>query len=126
MPTIAASSTTGARGGRAVRRVSTARAVVVRGRGRGGDAGAGLELCRGAGRQRAAVDTDARCLERGAGRVRHHFARVLLAGRVAVRALADYLGHADPGFTLRVYPHLIPGEEDRAGLEVDQAWNPPS
>jgi integrase len=24
------------------------------------------------------------------------------------RAVSEYLGHADPGFTLRVYTHLMP------------------
>ena len=44
--------------------------------------------------------------------LRHHFASVLLAGGVSIPALADYLGHADPGFTLRVTPPHA-GDEDR-------------
>ncbi|MGI8936889.1 MAG: tyrosine-type recombinase/integrase [Iamia sp.] len=40
--------------------------------------------------------------------LRHYFASVLLDGGVSVRTLADYLGHSDPGFTLRVYTHLMP------------------
>lgn len=52
---------------------------------------------------------------------RHHYASVLLDGGVSVRALADYLGHHDPGFTLRVYSHLMPETEDRARAAVDAA-----
>ena len=44
-----------------------------------------------------------------------------LDGGTSVRALADYLGHADPGFTLRVYTHLMPASEDRARFAVDRA-----
>jgi integrase len=35
--------------------------------------------------------------------LRHYFASALLANGVDIRALAAYLGHSDPGFTLRVY-----------------------
>ena len=53
---------------------------------------------------------------RGAGlhALRHYYASVLLAGGVDVRALSEYLGHHDPGFTLRVYAHLV-AERRRAG-----------
>lgn len=54
--------------------------------------------------------------------LRHHYASVLLDGGVSIRALADYLGHADPGFTLRVYTHLMPASEDRARQAVDAAF----
>ncbi|MGH3848851.1 MAG: hypothetical protein ACRDRT_03980 [Pseudonocardiaceae bacterium] len=43
-----------------------------------------------------------------------------------MRALADYLGHSDPGFTLRVYTHLMPSTEDRAREAVDLALNLPA
>jgi integrase len=55
--------------------------------------------------------------------LRHHYASVLLDGGVSIRALADYLGHADPGFTLRVYTHLMPASEDRARQVVDAAFS---
>lgn len=55
--------------------------------------------------------------------LRHTFASVLLDGGVSIRALADYLGHADPGFTLRVYTHLMPASEDRARQAVDAAFS---
>lgn len=40
--------------------------------------------------------------------LRHHYASVLLDAGVSGRALADYLGLAEPGFTLRIYTHLMP------------------
>jgi len=54
--------------------------------------------------------------------LRHHYASVLLDAGVSIRALADYLGHSDPGFTLRVYTHLMPASEDRARQAVDAAF----
>ena len=39
----------------------------------------------------------------------------------SIRGLAEYLGHADPGFTLRVYTHLVPASEERTKRAVDQA-----
>ena len=35
--------------------------------------------------------------------------------------MSEYLGHADPGFTLRVYTHLMPAREDRTRRAVDRA-----
>ena len=35
--------------------------------------------------------------------LRHFYASVLLDAGESVRALAEYLGRADPAFTLRVY-----------------------
>jgi len=51
--------------------------------------------------------------------LRHYFASVLLDAGESIRALADYLGHSDPGFTLRVYTHLMPASEARARRAVD-------
>ena len=53
--------------------------------------------------------------------LRHYYASVLLEDGVTVRALADYLGHVDPGFTLRVYAHLMPAAEGRARAAIDAA-----
>jgi site-specific recombinase XerD len=60
--------------------------------------------------------------EHGFHALRHAYASVLLADGVDIRALADYLGHADPGFTLRVYCHLMPEAEDKARRAVDRAF----
>ncbi|MEU4513357.1 hypothetical protein AB0G05_27985 [Nonomuraea wenchangensis] len=38
------------------------------------------------------------------------------------KELAEYLGHADPGFTLRVYAHLMPGSHDRARSAIDERF----
>lgn len=46
--------------------------------------------------------------------LRHFYASVLIDAGESVRVVADFLGHADPGFTLRVYAHLLPASEDRA------------
>jgi len=56
--------------------------------------------------------------ENGMHALRHHYASILLEGGVSIRALTDYLGHADPGFTLRTYAHLMPDSEDRAARTV--------
>lgn len=64
--------------------------------------------------------------ENGMHALRHHYASVLLEGGVSIRALADYLGHADPGFTLRTYAHLMPDSEDRARSVVDASFGGPS
>jgi integrase len=52
---------------------------------------------------------------------RHYYASALLEDGVNIRALAEYLGHNDPGFTLRVYAHLMPSSEGRARAAVDRA-----
>ena len=38
-----------------------------------------------------------------------------------IRAVAEHLGHNDPGFTLRVYAHLMPSSEAKARAAVDRA-----
>jgi integrase len=55
--------------------------------------------------------------------LRHLYASLLLDAGVSVKALAEYLGHQDPGYTLRVYTHLIPGTEGRAGKVIDLAFH---
>ncbi|WP_255509915.1 hypothetical protein [Micromonospora sp. AP08] len=48
------------------------------------------------------------------------------AGRLdageSVKALSAYLGHSDPGFTLRIYTHLLPASEDRTRRAIDHAF----
>ncbi len=55
----------------------------------------------------------------GPHQLRHYYASVLPADGVSVKELAEYLGHHDPAFTLRVYSHLIPGSHDRARRVID-------
>lgn len=59
--------------------------------------------------------------ENGMHALRHYFASLLLEDGVSIKALAEYLGHADPGFTLRTYTHLMPASEDRMRKAVDRA-----
>ena len=61
------------------------------------------------GRLRYATDR-----EHGMHALRHYYASVLLADMVSIKEFAEYLGHADPGFTLRIYAHRLPGSYDRA------------
>ena len=56
--------------------------------------------------------------------LRHHYASVLLERGVSIRAVAEYLGHHDPGFTLRTYAHLMPDDEDRSRAAIDAAHAP--
>lgn len=58
--------------------------------------------------------------------LRHYYASVLLEGGVSIRAVAEYLGHSDPGFTLRTYTHLMPTSEDRTRVVVDAAFDGPA
>jgi integrase len=59
--------------------------------------------------------------EHGFHGLRHTYASMLLADGIDVRTLAEYLGHSDPGFTLRVYTHLMPSALDKARRAVDRA-----
>ncbi|MDH2389743.1 tyrosine-type recombinase/integrase [Streptomyces sp. HNM0663] len=51
--------------------------------------------------------------ENGMHALRHFYASVLLDAGENVKALAEYLGHSDPGLTLRVYAHLMPSSQQR-------------
>ncbi|QUG99794.1 tyrosine-type recombinase/integrase [Saccharopolyspora erythraea] len=51
--------------------------------------------------------------------LRHFYASVLLDAGESVRALSEYLGHSDPGFTLKVYTHLMPSSQARTQGAVD-------
>ncbi|MFK0189806.1 tyrosine-type recombinase/integrase [Kitasatospora sp. NPDC090308] len=62
--------------------------------------------------------------EHGMHALRHYFASVLLHHGENPKALSSYLGHSDPGFTLRVYTHLIKEAADRSRGLLDQAFQP--
>ncbi|MGP3736274.1 tyrosine-type recombinase/integrase [Streptomyces sp. GDS52] len=51
--------------------------------------------------------------------LRHFYASVLPDVGENVKALSHCLGHNDPGFTLRVCPHLMPSSDARARKAVD-------
>ena len=48
----------------------------------------------------------------------------MLAGGVSIKELAEYLGHKDPAFTLRVYAHMLPSSYDRARAVARGAVRP--
>lgn len=50
----------------------------------------------------------------GSHALRHFCASQWLDYGVSIRAVSEYLGHADPGFTLRVYTHMIPRSDAKA------------
>jgi integrase len=52
--------------------------------------------------------------------LRHYYANLQLSGGTNIRELAEYLGHHDPGFTLRVYGHMQPDSHERARQAVDK------
>ncbi|XMN07464.1 tyrosine-type recombinase/integrase [Streptomyces griseobrunneus] len=56
--------------------------------------------------------------ENGMHAMRHFYASVLLDAGENVKALAEYLGHSDPGLTLRVYAHLMPSSQARTRKAV--------
>ncbi|WP_246107997.1 tyrosine-type recombinase/integrase [Saccharothrix saharensis] len=56
--------------------------------------------------------------------LRHFYASTLLGQGVSIKELAEFLGHADPGFTLRTYTHLLPSSYGRARSAVDRVFRP--
>ena len=62
--------------------------------------------------------------ENGMRALRHFYASVLLGAGESIKALAEYLGHSDPGLTLKVYAHLMPSSRDRARKALGRALRP--
>ncbi|MET7493535.1 tyrosine-type recombinase/integrase [Streptomyces sp900116325] len=60
--------------------------------------------------------------DNGMHALRHFYASVLLDAGESIKALSEYLGHHDPGFTLRTYTHLMPASETRTRAAVDTVW----
>lgn len=50
------------------------------------------------------------------------YASVLLHAGETIKALSTYLGHTDPGFTLKMYTHLLPSGEGRTRKAVDNVF----
>ena len=59
--------------------------------------------------------------ENGCHALRHFFASTAPA-RGRDRAVSEYLGHADPGFTLRTYTHLMEGSSERTKRAIDAVF----
>jgi integrase len=60
--------------------------------------------------------------DNGTHALRHHYASVLLDAGESIKALSEYLGHADAGFTLRTYTHLMPASAERTRKAIDSAF----
>ncbi|MFG2817858.1 tyrosine-type recombinase/integrase [Kitasatospora sp. NPDC048365] len=60
--------------------------------------------------------------DNGMHALRHFYASVLLDAGESIKALSAYLGHHDPGFTLRTYTHLMPSSEKRTKEAVDRIF----
>jgi integrase len=58
--------------------------------------------------------------------LRHFYASALLDAGESIKALSEYLGHADPGFTLRTYTHLMPSSEERTRRAIDDLFGGPA
>jgi hypothetical protein len=54
---------------------------------------------------------------------RHFFASVLIDAGESASAVAGYLGHSDPGFTLRVYAHLFRAATPAPGAPSTQHFS---
>ncbi|MEU8270530.1 tyrosine-type recombinase/integrase [Sphaerisporangium sp. NPDC049002] len=52
--------------------------------------------------------------QQGTHQLRHYYASITLAAGVTIKELSEYLGHADPALTLRVYAHMLTTSHDRA------------
>jgi integrase len=57
--------------------------------------------------------------ENGMHALRHFYASSLLRAGESVKALSEYVGHHDAGFTLRTCTHLMPGSEARTRRAMD-------
>src|SRR5699024_1512330 len=63
--------------------------------------------------------------ENGTHALRHFYASTLLDAGESIKALSEYLGHADPGFTLRTYTHLMPTSTERTRKAIDSVLSRP-
>ncbi|MEV7808510.1 tyrosine-type recombinase/integrase [Microbispora sp. NPDC088329] len=61
----------------------------------------------------------------GTHQLRHYYASVTLPTGVSINELAEYLGHSDPGFTLRVYAHMQSSSHKRARAAIDRRMRRP-
>jgi integrase len=57
--------------------------------------------------------------ENGMHALRHFYASVLLDAGESIKAVSEYPGHHDPGFTLRTYTRLMPSSGKRTRAAVD-------
>ncbi|WP_198359012.1 tyrosine-type recombinase/integrase [Streptomyces fildesensis] len=60
--------------------------------------------------------------EHGMHALRHFYASALLDAGENIKAVSQYLGHSDPGFTLRIYTHLMPSSQERTRRAIDKLY----
>ncbi|WP_236580069.1 site-specific integrase [Streptomyces sp. HM190] len=60
--------------------------------------------------------------DNGMHALRHFYASVLLDAGESIKALTEYLGHHDPGFTLWTCTHLMPSSGTRTRAAVDRVF----
>jgi integrase len=60
--------------------------------------------------------------EHGMHALRHFYASALLDGGESIKAVSEYLGHSDPGLTLRVYAHLMPSSQERTRKAIASVY----
>ena len=75
-----------------------------------------LGACAAAGRDTGRAED-----EGGAGmhQLRHHFASLLLRGRVDIKRVQEWLGHHSAAFTLDIYGHLMPKHHEASLRQVE-------
>lgn len=56
--------------------------------------------------------------------MRHLCASNWLADGVSIKEVSEYLGHTDPGYTLKIYTHLVPSSYQRARAASDKIFPP--
>jgi integrase len=52
--------------------------------------------------------------------LRHTYATAALAAGVPVKVLSQRIGHADVGVTLKVYAHVLPGDDEDAAIRAER------
>jgi integrase len=60
----------------------------------------------------------------GMHQLRHHYASTLLRGGIDVKRVQSYLGHHSAAFTLDVYGHLMPDDDERSLREIEAVLSP--
>jgi integrase len=61
--------------------------------------------------------------ENGCHALRHFYASMSLHEGESIKALSEYLGHADPGFTLRTLTHLVEDSSQRTKRAIDSVFD---
>jgi integrase len=58
--------------------------------------------------------------------MRHSYATAALATGVPVKVVSQRIGHADVGVTLKIYAHVMPGDDQDAAARADSLISLPS